>query len=153
MNRSRQHCGVSALVAAVTFCLAGFDAAVAAGESPALAYRLHCNGCHMEDGSGAKAGRIPPIPGIAGHFLKHEKGRLYLVSVPGVVNSGLPDGETAQVLNYILEVFGANEAPVNWQRFTGDEVRRLRTIKVDDITALRNEIATDLAKQGIDLQY
>lgn len=128
-------------------------AAWAVGESPAIAYRLHCIGCHFEDGSGAKSGGIPPLPGILGHFLKHEKGRLYLLHVPGIVNAGLPPDETAALLNYVIEVWGAKEAPTGWKRFSGDEVSDLRNMRVDDIAGLRNEIAADLAKDGIDISF
>jgi hypothetical protein len=126
---------------------------VMAGDPPAITYRLHCSGCHLDDGTGSKIGQIPPIQGLAGHFLKHEKGRHYLVHVPGVINSGLPADITAELLNYVLEVWGANDTPAKWERFTGAEVTELRKNKVDDIVALRLEIAADLAKQGIDLKY
>ena len=141
--------------AAAVSALTGLSGiAFAVGESPPIAYHLHCQGCHMEDGMGAaEVGRVPRLPGMAGHFLKHAKGRLYLCSVPGVVNAGLPAGETANLLNYVLEHYSASDLPKQWQRFTGDEVRQLWETKVDDIAALRNEIASDLAKQGIDLRY
>lgn len=144
-------------VAAMLVALGGLAAlagdCLAKGESATIAYQLHCVGCHMVDGSGAKSGGIPPLPGIVGHILKHQKGRLYLIHVPGVVNAGLPDDETANLLNYVLEVWGAKEAPANWQRFTGEEVTQLRAKSVDDIAALRAEIAADLAKQGIDISF
>lgn len=126
--------------------------AYAVGESPAKAYVLHCVGCHMYDGMGSTIGHIPQLPGIAGHFLKHPKGRIYLTHVPGVVNAGLPDDETAAVLNYVLETWAKAEMPADAKPFTGEEVGQLRKIKVDDITVLRKEIQTDLAKQGIILR-
>jgi hypothetical protein len=131
----------------------GIPPAGAVGESPAVAYKLHCTGCHMDDGMGAKSGGIPPLPGIVGHFLRHEKGRLYIAHVPGLVNAGLTGAETAQLLNYVLEVWGAKETPENWQRFTGEEMDRLRATPVSDIMVLRNEIADDLARQGIDIRF
>jgi hypothetical protein len=127
--------------------------ALANGESPPIAYQLHCMGCHMPDGTGAKIGRIPAIPGITGHFLKHPKGRAYLVNVPGVVNAALPDGETAGVLNYILDRFGKSDMPADAKPFTAEEVHELRKAQINDISALRQEISSDLAKQGIDLHY
>jgi mono/diheme cytochrome c family protein len=124
----------------------------AAGESPAKAYILHCVGCHMEDGMGAKIGQVPQIPGITGHFLKHPRGREYLLHVPGVVNAGLPDDETAAVLNYVLERWAKPDMPHDAKPFTGKEVHELRKIKIDDITVLRRQIKDDLAKQGIILK-
>lgn len=142
-----------ALALAIAAAPSLLEEARAAGESPPLAYQLHCTGCHLQDGSGSKFARIPPLPGIAGHLLKHEKGRVYLVNVPGVVNAGLPDDETAGLLNYVLATWGANELPKDFQPFTGEEVRKLRQVKVHDITLLRSEIAADLARDGIDIAY
>ena len=133
--------------------LVGSHTVHAVGESPALAYKLHCMGCHLDDGTGSKLGGIPSIPGLAGHFLKHEKGRLYLVNVPGVVNAGLPDKETAAILNYILKTWASNDMPPDSPPFTEAEVHALRQVKVDDITLLRREISADLLKRGVDLHY
>ncbi len=128
--------------------------ASATGESAAIAYKLHCTGCHLDSGAGnPEVGRIPPFPGLAGHFLKHPKGRLFLSKVPGMVNAGLPADETAAVLNYVLEHYGAKDTPEHWEPFTKEEVERNWSTKVDDISALRGEISADLAKQGIDLRY
>ena len=129
------------------------SAACFAADPPDIAYKLHCSGCHLSDGMGSTVGQIPQIPGLAGHFLKHPKGRLYLSHVPGVVNSGLPSEKLAPLLNYVLETYGANEVPAKWERFTGPELDELGKIKIDDISLLRKEIAADLAKQGIDLKY
>jgi|CXWK01.1.fsa_nt_gi mono/diheme cytochrome c family protein len=127
------------------------DLAGAAGETPAKAYILHCVGCHMEDGMGAEIGQVPPIPGITGHFLKHPRGREYLIHVPGVVNAGLPDDETAAVLNYVLERWAKPDMPADAKPFTAEEVHELRKTKIDDITVLRQQIKDDLAKEGITL--
>jgi hypothetical protein len=137
---------------AVLAALSAVTPAAAIGESPAKAYVLHCTGCHMKDGMGAKIGRVPAVPGITGHILKHPKGRIYLTHVPGVVNAGLPDNETAAVLNYMLQTYAKAEMPPDAKPFTGQEIQELRKIKVDDITLLRMEIKADLAKQGIELR-
>jgi hypothetical protein len=148
-----KHHYINCSAAVLTLALVGTGPCSAGGESPPLAYRLHCSGCHLEDGLGSTVGQIPPIPGLAGHFLKHEKGRLYLAHVPGVVNSGLPPGELASLLNYVLETWGANDLPPKWDKFTGAEIAELSKVTVHDISLLRKEIAADLAKQGIDLKY
>lgn len=140
-------------LAAVAVCLPAGTKALASVQNPHISYMLHCMGCHLDDGTGSKIGLIPSIPGIAGHFLKHPKGRIYLVNVPGVVNAALPDDETAAVLNYILDVWAKPDMPPDAKPFTGEEVHELRKIKIDDITLLRKEISADLAKQGIDLHY
>lgn len=142
------------LLAAFGMSVAVQTSTVFAGEKePAVAYKLYCSGCHMDDGMGAKLGQIPPIPGIAGHLLRHDKGRLYVVHVPGVVNAALPSDETARLLNYMFSTWATNDLPPDWAPFTGEEVERLRAEKVHDITELRRLIAADLMKQGIDISY
>lgn len=124
-----------------------------AGESVDNLYRLHCSGCHGLDGEGSKVGRIPPFPGIVGHFADSRKGRLYLVQVPGVANAALPDTETAELLNYILRSWGRRELTVRTRDFMAEEVRGLRDIRVDDITALRRKLAVQLVKRRISIAY
>lgn len=138
-----------ALLAGIT--LAGLDAAVA-GESIEYVYRLHCSGCHGNEGAGSKIGRIPPFVGIVGHFAAGPEGRLYLVRVPGVANAALPDADTANLLNYVLRNWGGN-LPAQAHDFTAAEVHELRGINVDDVAALRRKLAAELSRQGISVNY
>jgi len=124
-----------------------------AGETIDYLYRLHCSGCHGLDGLGSKIGRIPPFPGIVGHFADTQDGRLYLVQVPGVANAELPDAETAALLNYVLQIWGEREPSRGVNDFTADEVRRLRGVRVDDVVKLRHEIETRLARRNISIGY
>lgn len=151
MSRARQSRTRTATVGmiATAHLVLATAGALANGESPSVAYRLHCQGCHFEDGMGTKEGGVPPLPGVAGHFLKHDMGRLYLIHVPGVTNAGLPDDETAALLNYVLTKWGAKELPANFVPFTGEEVHSLRQQPLDDITKLRRNILSDLEKRGI----
>jgi mono/diheme cytochrome c family protein len=139
----------SALLAACA--LVGAEAATA-GESVQYLYRLHCSGCHGADGTGSKVGRIPPFPGIVGHFVGSPKGRLYLVHVPGVANAALPDAETANLLNYVLHTWGGAGVDAA-QDFSADEVHNLRAVHVDDVAAFRRKLAVELGKQGVLMSY
>jgi mono/diheme cytochrome c family protein len=141
---------VPALLAGLT--LAGLDAAVAA-ESVEYVYRLHCSGCHGNEGAGSKIGRIPPFVGIVGHFAAGPEGRLYLVRVPGVANAALPDADTANLLNYVLRNWGGHDLPAHARDFTAAEVHELRGINVDDVAALRRRLAAELLRQGISVNY
>jgi cytochrome c len=124
-----------------------------AGENVDYLYRLHCSGCHGVDGAGSKVGRIPPFPGIVGHFADSPEGRLYLVHVPGIAGAALPDAETAELLNYVLHNLGREEPAERARDFTAEEVRGLREIRIDDVTALRQELAVELAKRHISVAY
>ena len=114
------------------FVLSGLDSA-RAGESVDYLYRLHCSGCHGIEGLGSKVARIPPFVGIIGHFADSLDGRLYLVRVPGVANAGLPDRETANLLNYVLRTWGSRDASAEAHDFTAEEVHRLRAVRLDDV--------------------
>ncbi|WP_051048648.1 cytochrome c [Rhodopseudomonas sp. B29] len=122
-----------------------------AGDNVDYLYRLHCSGCHGLDGLGSKVGRIPPFPGIVGHFADLPEGRLYLVQVPGVANAALPDAETAALLNYVLQTWGEAGKPA--PRFTTDEVHQLRKAKVDDIATLRQALENQLARRNVSVKY
>ena len=124
-----------------------------AGESVDYLYRLHCSGCHGLDGEGSKIGRIPPFAGIVGHLAGTPDGRLYLVHVPGVANAALPDAETAELLNYVLRTWGGRELPPGTEDFKREEVQRLRSVHLDDVAALRQKLAAELAERSISIAY
>ena len=138
----------SAIVLLTALSLA---APASAGEKVAYLYRLHCSGCHGIDGEGSKRGRIPTFPGIVGHFATSREGRLYLVQVPGVANAALSDAQTAEVLNFVLQTWGNSDSAT--KDFTPEEVHSLRQVHVDDIAALRQKLATELAKRGVSTDY
>lgn len=123
----------------------------AASDTPETNYMLFCSGCHLPDGTGSKGAGILPFQNIVGKHLRHPQGRLYLANVPGVINSGLRHEDTAKLLNYILDTWGAKDRPKDAAPFTAEEVGRLRGQTVDDIIALRARIAADLRKRGIDV--
>ena len=56
-------------------------------------------GCHLADGRGAPEQGVPSMRGLAGRLLTLPGGREYLVQVPGVMNSGLSDADTARLMN------------------------------------------------------
>lgn len=144
----------SASTVAVTAAFIAMVAAAPASagqDTPETLFMLHCSGCHLPDGTGSKIGGIPPFPGIVGKHLHHPEGRRYLANVPGVINSGLGDDDTARLLNWILDTWGARNRPKNAAAFTGEEIGRLRGTAVDEIYELRNRIGADLKRRGIDI--
>ena len=124
--------------------------APASAQDAVMLYRLHCSGCHGLEGAGSKRGRIPPFPNIVGQFPKEPEGRAYLVLVPGVANSGLPDAETAAVLNYVVRAWGES---ADFTDYTADEVRDIRQRRVDDIGAMRRALREKLARRGLSVDY
>jgi cytochrome c len=88
-------------------------------------YRLHCEGCHKEDGSG-QPGYIPALRGNVARFLSTEEGRMYLARVPGTAQSLLTDSERADVLNYIVRSFDADHLPAGFEPYRPEELARWR---------------------------
>lgn len=104
--------------------------------SPQFNYLLHCGGCHIEDGSGM-AGVVPDLKLDMGFFALSQEGRAYLVRVPGSAHSPLSDHALADVLNWMLRTFSANDSP---QPFTEAEVTANRRVPMYDAPAVRKEL-------------
>ncbi|MGK9231770.1 cytochrome c [Inquilinus limosus] len=112
-------------------------------------YMLKCSGCHGADGSGSPERGIPDFRGYVDGFARTEKGRIYVMHVPGVVNSSLSNDRIAAVMNYVIASFGAPATRPGVQPFTPEEVDRLRAAPVPDVVAYRREVVAELAEAGI----
>lgn len=88
-------------------------------------YRLHCEGCHKEDGSG-QPGYIPALRGNVSRFLATAEGRAYLARVPGTAQSLLSDSERADVLNFVVRSFDADHLPSDFKPYRPEELARWR---------------------------
>lgn len=107
-------------------------------------YQMLCQGCHTPDGSGVKD--VPQIKGFIGNFLANKKGREYLVRVPGSANSALNDKDLAEVLNWIILEMGDKSIPKNLQRYTADEVAKLRKNPLFEVVEYRKQLLLELSK-------
>jgi len=98
-------------------------------------YLLHCSGCHRSDGTGVP-GTTPDLHQLA-PLLHSERGRAYLVRVPGVAQAPVDDGELARLLNWVLQRFSAvtPDPP-----FSAAEVGRLRVEPLRDPGSERRAI-------------
>lgn len=119
------------------------------GRSPEASYLLHCSGCHRRDGTGVENAGIPPFPGFIDKFFNDEEGRLYIMHVPGVASTSLPDFELAGLMNYVVDKWGDADESVNY--FTEEEVRHLRSQDVDNVVELRRGINQRLESEGINM--
>ena len=120
-------------VLTLSFGLAAADAGTAA--PPQFNYILHCQGCHLADGR-ATPGKIPPLLG-AGRFLSVEGGREFLVRVPGVSLSIIPDDELAALMNWMLHRFSAEDMPSDFEPYTAEEVGRYRRQPLVEVETVR----------------
>ena len=134
---------------ALAFLALSFGLAAAGEESaasPQFNYILHCQGCHLADG-GATPGKIPPLIGT-GRFLAVEGGREFLVRVPGVSLSIVPDDELAELINWMLYRFSADDVPEDFEPYTAEEVGRYRQAPLVEVETVRRGLIGAYETQG-----
>jgi cytochrome c553 len=121
-----------------------------AGEAaePNYNYALRCTGCHTAEGISPELGRIPPLKGIVGHFVRTDAARLYFVNVPGIVNAALGEAEMAALLNWVVETYGEASTPAEWKRFDAAEIKALRAKAPADVIAYRRQVEAQLEAKG-----
>ncbi|ABG38688.1 cytochrome c, class I [Paraglaciecola sp. T6c] len=91
-----------------------------------MKYTLFCSGCHTADGRGSGDPRIPDMRNFVGYFAAVEGGREFLIQVPGVSTAPLKSKELAQIVNWMLRSFSADQLPDDFKPFDEQEVERLR---------------------------
>lgn len=115
----------------------------------AINYMLHCQGCHLPEAEGFP-GKVPRINGFIGNFLGSSEGREYLIQVPGVATAGLDDADVAELMNWMINKFGAEQLPDGFDSYTTEEVARLRRSPELSPNATRSRILREL---GIESNY
>ena len=122
-------------------------ARVAAAYGPETNYALHCQGCHLADGTGMP-GKIPPLAnGALAPFLRVPGGREFLARVPGVANAPLGDAELARLLDWTIDHFAAADRPADFAPYTAEEIGRLRASPLIDVGAERKRLLDAAAKR------
>jgi len=110
-------------------------------------YMIHCQGCHVPDGSGF-VGRVPDLRATLPLFLSVEGGREFLIQVPGSSQSALSDVRLAGVLNWIIKSF-SNGAPLtSFVPYKTTDITAVRSIRLDDVFATRNALIGHLEGQN-----
>ena len=136
-----QHAGISwgRATASLAWLVSALLASSARADEAQLHYLLHCQGCHLADGSGSP-GAVPNLVGSVGRFLTVPGGRAYLVQVPGSAQSDLDDAQLAAVLDWMVVRFGPSEVAVDFERFSAEEVARVRAVPLADPAAVRERL-------------
>lgn len=129
--------------------LAGLLTGEAVADAAAKNYRLHCMGCHQADGTGSPENGIPSMRDEVGHFLRVPDGRAYLSQVPGTLNTPLGDGETAELLNWVMANIGRGSVPAGFTPYTAADVRTYRASVPQDIPGMRVRLLKQI--EGIQL--
>lgn len=134
---------LAAALALVAFEVLLAPSGAAAGEAPEILYMLHCQGCHLPDGSGSP-GAVPALAGSLARYLAVPGGRAYLVQVPGSASSRLDDGELAAVLNWMVHRFGPPAAARAAAPYTRAEVAALRATPLVEVEGVRRRLRARL---------
>jgi hypothetical protein len=124
---------------ALTAILVASWTGLAHAESAPINYMLHCQGCHLADGSG-KPGSVPSLVDSIGRFVRVPGGREYLVRVPGSSQSPLSDEDLARVLNYMIRSFGPADVASDFQPFDAEEVARVRRPPLSETESVRRAL-------------
>ena len=114
-------------------------AAETATSDPRTDYLLYCRGCHLADGKS-----VPPdVPSLhdLGPLLKSDRGREYIIRVPGVSQTPMSDERLAAVLNWVVSEF--NQVSEDFEPYTAAEVGEARVKVLPDPKGYRAKIATD----------
>ena len=107
-----------------------------AAADPKSHYMIHCMGCHLDDGSGLPP-EIPAFDNKLAILAASDKGREYLVTVPGASQSLIDDASLADVLNWILATYTGETVS---QPFLESEIRRYRHRPLTNPAHLRGEL-------------
>ncbi|PCJ70481.1 MAG: cytochrome C [Rhodobiaceae bacterium] len=111
-----------------------------AGEARARAdYMVHCQGCHVQDGSGFP-GKVPDLRATLPLLISVEGGRAFLVRVPGSSQSALSDAGLAGVLNWMITNLTEGEEITGFTPYQPEEVTRYRATRLDDVFATRDAL-------------
>ena len=141
MRRCGRSIGALAALVMLTLSFGLTSTDSSAAGSPQFNYILHCQGCHLADGQ-ATPGKIPPLIGAA-RFLGVEGGREFLVRVPGVSLSIISDDELAELMNWMLFRFSAEDKPADFEPYTAEEVGRYRQEPLVEVETVRAGLLGD----------
>jgi len=111
----------------IAFCQQAVAADAPPARSAQTMWMLNCQGCHRADGGGTGTA-VPAMPGIVARFLSVPGGREYLIRVPGVASSPLPDDSLAVLVNWMLEKFDPENIPADFAPYSQEEVSSLRKL-------------------------
>lgn len=84
-------------------------------------FMINCQGCHMATGAGIP-GAVPDMRGVVGALAATERGRRYLVRVPGVAFSQLDDESLANLVTWLVRKFDPEGTPANFRQYTPSEI-------------------------------
>ena len=131
-------------IAALLLLLGAIDSVAADGQRARINYMIHCQGCHLPEAMGVP-GRVPRMKDFVGYFLHSQEGREFIVRVPGVSTSSLPDDQLTELMNWLLQTYSAEQLPVDFVPYSVAEVAKLRPDLESDPETTRSGILERIA--------
>ena len=128
----------------------GFGTADADNDRARFNYMIHRQGCHLPDASGYQD-KVPRMKNFLGFFLHSQEGRDFIIQVPGVSLAQLPDDEIAELMNWLINAYSAEQRPDEFVPYTQSEVNALRQSPEADPLTTRLRILRAIAVQQPDL--
>ncbi len=111
----------------------------------ATVYALNCAACHGH--SGRSSAEFPTLVNRIGYYTRRPEGRAYIAQVPGVAMSAISDRDLAEMLNWLLRAYSAEQLPIDFKEYTGAEVAALRQVSIIPRTR-RKELIQSLLAAG-----
>ena len=108
-------------------------------------YMMSCQGCHAPGGDSAE--NVPKLKNYVGYFLATQKGREYLVRVPGSATSTLSDEHLAEVLNWVIQEFAGDSKPEQFTYFSANEVAELRKNPLIELVNYREQVLAEIKSE------
>ncbi len=124
--------------------------AVATTTSARSHYVLACAGCHGVLGHGRPEAYVPDLRQM-GDWLRVPGGRDYVISVPGMMATGLNDAQVAEVANWLLATVSRTPPPADHAPYTEAEVTRVRARPLLDVAAERQRLLQRAQALGVAL--
>lgn len=109
-------------------------------------YMIHCQGCHLPEAVGYP-GKVPRMRDFIGYFLHSREGREFIIRVPGVSTTSLPNDQVTELMNWLLLTYSAPQLPRNFVPFTVDEIAALRPDPEPDPETTRKGILERIAAE------
>ena len=124
----------------------GWGIAAADDNRARINYMIHCQGCHLPQAVGVP-GNVPRMKDFVGYFLHSEEGREFVVAVPGVSTANLGDEQLAELVNWLLLTYSAEQLPPDFRPYSIAEVAELRRNPEANPELRRGQILEALAKK------
>lgn len=109
-------------------------------------YTLYCQGCHLAQAEGLR-NAVPRMKDFVGYFLHSREGREFIIRVPGVATTSLPDDQLTELVNWLLLTYSSAQLPQPFEPYSVAEVAALRPQLEENPEETRMRILREIARE------